>query len=239
MKHKLQLLLCFLFLGVNAFSQNIPSYVPTNGLVGWWPFNGNANDESGNGNHGTVNGATLTSDRNGVAGKAYSFDGTNYIQVPHSNDLNLKNGSISFWFKSNQTSLQTIIYKTEFGTAANENYAVGINTVNNNEISFYVKYNSNCVPGQGWENCQTPNLYSNNTYHHFLGVIDRDSLKVYINGNQKSSHKVPNFNADNCQFSPLYFARDWATNQLFNFKGSLDDIAIYKRALTQKEIKAL
>jgi hypothetical protein len=33
----------------------VPSYVPTNGLVGWWPFNGNANDESGNGNNGTVN----------------------------------------------------------------------------------------------------------------------------------------------------------------------------------------
>jgi hypothetical protein len=56
MKHLLTLtLLCF---GLLAQAQ-IPSYVPTNGLVGWWPFNGNANDESGNGNHGTVNGATL------------------------------------------------------------------------------------------------------------------------------------------------------------------------------------
>ena len=64
-----------ILLSFNAYSQNIPSYVPTNGLVGWWPFNGNANDESGNGNHGTVNGASLTSDRNGVANKAYSFDG--------------------------------------------------------------------------------------------------------------------------------------------------------------------
>jgi hypothetical protein len=47
-----------------TIAQNVPAYVPTNGLVGWWPFNGNANDESGNGNHGTVNGATLTADRN-------------------------------------------------------------------------------------------------------------------------------------------------------------------------------
>ena len=42
-----------------GFAQ-VPSYVPSNGLVGWWPFNGNANDESGNGNNGVVNGATLT-----------------------------------------------------------------------------------------------------------------------------------------------------------------------------------
>jgi len=60
----------------NVFSQ-VPNYVPTNGLVGWWPFNGNANDESGNGNNGIVNGATLASDRFGNANMAYSFDGIN------------------------------------------------------------------------------------------------------------------------------------------------------------------
>ena len=51
-------------------AQTISSYVPTNGLVGWWPFNGNANDESGNGNNGNVNGATLTNDRNGASNSA-------------------------------------------------------------------------------------------------------------------------------------------------------------------------
>ena len=57
------------------FGQSVPSYVPTNGLVGWWGFNGNAQDGSGNGNHGTVNGATLTTDRFGNQNGAYSFDG--------------------------------------------------------------------------------------------------------------------------------------------------------------------
>ena len=56
----------------SVFAQ-IPNYVPANGLVGWWPFNGNANDESGNGNNGTVNGATLSTDRNGYVNSAYSF----------------------------------------------------------------------------------------------------------------------------------------------------------------------
>jgi len=49
------------------------SPVPTNGLVGWWPFNGNANDESGNGFKGTLVGAILAKDRNGYSGKAYEF----------------------------------------------------------------------------------------------------------------------------------------------------------------------
>jgi hypothetical protein len=41
------------------YAQNVPAFVPTNGLVGWWPFNGNANDESGNGNNGVVNGCDV------------------------------------------------------------------------------------------------------------------------------------------------------------------------------------
>ena len=47
------------------------------GLVAYYPFNGNANDESGNGHHGTVNGATLAEDRFGEDNRSYSFDGEN------------------------------------------------------------------------------------------------------------------------------------------------------------------
>jgi hypothetical protein len=69
--------LFFLFgLTFNAFAQ-IPNHMPTNGLVGWWPFTGNVNDLSGNGHNGSVNGATLTADRFGVANRAFSFDGVN------------------------------------------------------------------------------------------------------------------------------------------------------------------
>src|SRR5208282_3677527 len=55
----------------------------TNGLVVYYPFNGNAKDASGNGNDGTVDGAVLTADRFGHANSAYSFNGTNSdILVP-------------------------------------------------------------------------------------------------------------------------------------------------------------
>jgi hypothetical protein len=57
-----------------AFAQ-VPSYVPSNGLMGWWPFSGNANDESGNGNNGNINGATLAVDRFGAMNRSYEFDG--------------------------------------------------------------------------------------------------------------------------------------------------------------------
>ena len=81
-----------MIISINSFAQNVPNYVSTNGLVGYWPFNGNANDESGNGNNGTVNGATLTTDKNGISNRAYSFDGaTNFIEVLDNNNLDLTN----------------------------------------------------------------------------------------------------------------------------------------------------
>jgi hypothetical protein len=108
-------LLCF---GLLAQAQ-IPNYVPTNGLVGWWPFNGNANDESGNGNHGTVNGATLAADRFGNAGKAYSFDGVDdFVQISNNPLLEPSNSiSISAWvfIDSNQTTNFPPIISKESG----------------------------------------------------------------------------------------------------------------------------
>jgi len=72
----------------------------SDGLVAYYPFNGNANDESGNGNHGTVNGATLTEDLFENAESAYSFDGTNsFIEVMDTPALRLNNTdfTVSAW----------------------------------------------------------------------------------------------------------------------------------------------
>ncbi|MCH8838790.1 MAG: fibronectin type III domain-containing protein, partial [Candidatus Marinimicrobia bacterium] len=69
------------------------------GLVAYYPFSGNANDESGNANHGTVFGATLAADRFGNANSAYSFDGTDdYVVVPSAGPLDFSEQmTISFW----------------------------------------------------------------------------------------------------------------------------------------------
>lgn len=78
MKTRKKLVLAIAIIGFAIISNaQVPNYVPTIGLDGWWPFTGNANDQSGNNNNGTVNGATLTSDRFGNVGQAYVFDGIN------------------------------------------------------------------------------------------------------------------------------------------------------------------
>jgi len=57
------------------FSDTLLSQIPTNGLIVYWKFNGNANDSSGNNLNGTVNGAILTQGCFGNSSSAYSFDG--------------------------------------------------------------------------------------------------------------------------------------------------------------------
>jgi hypothetical protein len=69
--------------------------VPSNGLVAYYPFNGNANDESGNGNNGVVYGATLVPDRFGNSNRAYYFNGTNNYIVTNS-DTGLPRGYVQF-----------------------------------------------------------------------------------------------------------------------------------------------
>lgn len=86
---------------------------PTKGLVAWYPFNSNANDESGNGNNGIVAGATLTTDRFGIANKAYAFNGTNnYVTCPSGSTSTLNvigDISFSYWLKTTQTSSGVIL----------------------------------------------------------------------------------------------------------------------------------
>jgi hypothetical protein len=73
----------------------------SDGLVAYYPFNGNANDESGNGNNGTVNGATLSADRFGQTGKAYSFDGVDDNITHPTNGIKARYGTITGWVNPN------------------------------------------------------------------------------------------------------------------------------------------
>ena len=79
----------------------------TSNLVAFYPFNGNANDESGNNLNGTVNGATLSLDRFSNPESAYSFDGSDIITIAH-NDLLNNNNELSFsvWVKPNTQQSQ-------------------------------------------------------------------------------------------------------------------------------------
>ena len=158
MKMKTLLLVTIATLGltVSTMAQNLPNYVPANGLVGWWPFNGNANDESGSGNNGTNNGAILTNDRFGNANKAYTFNGSSsYINCPSGTTTSLNvigNVSYCFWLKTTQTTVGLI---TAFGNeqAPGGGYLAGMNDgdATAGKLGYNISGNAST-----WAECNTP-----------------------------------------------------------------------------------
>ncbi len=99
-----------LFVLIGIIPVNIYSQVPTDNLVLYMPFDGNAIDESGNSNNGILHGVTLTEDRFGNINSAYSFNGTSaFIELP--NVIPVFKGSISYWYKTNGSNEgQVLVY---------------------------------------------------------------------------------------------------------------------------------
>ena len=79
----------------------LPSYLPANGLVAWYPFNGNANDESGNGNNGTLGNVIAANGRNGDALGAFSMNNSSIQLSSNIKVLNNRNYTIGAWVKVN------------------------------------------------------------------------------------------------------------------------------------------
>ncbi len=242
MKHKLQLLICYLLLSIGAFSQNIPAYVPTNGLVGYWPFNGNANDESGNGNHGTVNGNYNFINTEGTKNNCLKFIGDNnssptnqfgeplYVNGGHMKFPNLSGSvtnsiTISFWIKNlDQTPKE---YPLFFGM---DNYG-------QNRLVF--DYNNGFTIGNDapLSKINYPFNSNLNDWKMLTLSYSQGSLKAYVNSqlvgaDNKIIQSIPLTNgAINWHI--------WQNNFVARGTAIYDDIAIYNRALTQQEITAL
>jgi hypothetical protein len=226
---KMNVTLMLLLLAVISFAQ-VPSYVPTNGLVGWWPFNGNANDESGNGNNGTVNGATLTADRFGNAGKAYSFDGVNdFIEILHNNIFNLPDSmSFNFWINSNDVNAhQSIINKASAGIS--NSWIIQLSPGINDLKKIWL----NCGGLSTITQLSNPTVSQNNIWYNIIVTYDRQNVKFYINGvldNMYSLNSPTPANTQNIKIGGL-------TGEIFN--GEIDDIGIWNRALDSTEVAAL
>ena len=195
------------------------------GLKGYWPFCGNAIDESGNGNNGTVSGAMLAADRFGNPAKAYFFDGNNDVI-----NTNLSSGF------SNQFTIQAWVKTSSLEEA-------GIVSSRTSQIQFNGLYYSNTQKAEVWISSPSlanyisaPPPINDNKWHHVLGVFNGTSGKIFLDGVLE--------NTSNTQFnisinSPFFFGYDNFPNQNRYFNGLLDDIAIWNRALSPEEITQL
>ncbi|MBI5217863.1 MAG: hypothetical protein HY958_02920 [Bacteroidia bacterium] len=196
-------------------------------LVAKYYFNGNANDESGNGNNGTVNGAALTTDRFGNTGKAYNFDGVNnYIEIADNQVFHSLNQiTLSVWFKANDSTNAWV-------KLIGKHY-------NASSGSFYLIWEHNYVRFSAITSFQYGGIVSGNlvdgNWHHAIGVYDGSLMSLYIDGLLVNSSA--NFGTINETNDALTIGRSESWNEYYN--GLIDDIRIYNRALTPAEITAL
>ena len=242
MKMKTLLLTAVATLGLTAatMAQNLPNYVPSNGLVGWWSFNGNANDESGNGNNGTVNGATLTSDRFGNANKAYNFDGINgYIQVNDNSTLQIDTTiSVAVWSKFTSTCNNCSGWVLGKGiNSTNSSFQIGEGLSGNQSGFDGYRFIGGSIGLLPWDGHTQSNNISGIQWNHVVFVFDSLLLKIYINGILDTTYNsIEVLSLNNF---PLLFGaiNDNPVSGFFN--GDIDDAGIWNRALTQQEITDL
>jgi hypothetical protein len=237
MKKHLTFSLALLTFICSTVTAQLPSYLPADGLVGWWPFNGNANDESGNGNDGVVNGATLTEDREAAPNAAYSFDGVDDNILTSISSINAPNNfnyySVSFWFNWNNLTNSGRILQfftgTNFSTSSS-NYDILTNETSSPQGSLSVTHYG------GFASQYSPSLLALNNWQNGVVVFNHlnDYFDFYLNGNFWFSGPI---GANHVGAGYLSFGS--IVNNTSVFSGKIDDIGIWNRALTQQEIQNL
>jgi hypothetical protein len=200
-----------------------------NGLVGYWPFCGNANDESGNGNDGVVNGATLTEDRNGNANSAYSFNGINNdITIPNTLDALISNEmTVSMWFNMDDNIDHQSLFLRQ-GSDFTKTWILSMDGTNDIRC-----YNENGA----YSNVTAPtSLY--NAWQQLTAVFTDSMILTYINGVLVAEENV-GFPLSWSSEPIILGGTEGTTNNPYPYLGSLDDVSIWNRALTQEEIALL
>ena len=230
----------------HSSAQTLPDYLPTDGLVAWWPFNGNANDESGNGNHGIIHGGiTSTTDRGGISESAFLFDGTSgFISVPSLNDQPYTPVSYSAWVIVNSYFPWSFGHK--FRTIIGRNNAF---VVDNGAIGFwadnsalgglydntFLLWRGGGVAGAVPTSIVQPVL---NAWTHVVYTqTSSGDWKWYVNGQITN---VGNFTDSQNDFNSFQIGSCNNYSQASPFwNDKLDDIGIWNRALTDAEVMAL
>jgi surface protein len=208
-------------------------------LVAYYPFNGNANDESGNRNDGVINGnVTLTTDRFGNNNSAFSFDG-NESNITSTNDIEITGNqqrTIAAWINWNTNtnsvlpSIHTILSWGE-PCITSDYSSLKIDCINSQAI-FHAHFND----------IRSFNDVDSASWHLVVFTYNGNSAKLYIDGDIDNTYDV-NLNTSSSILKIGYdtSATCWGVNEQWNtsFYGKIDDISIYNCALSPEQIDSL
>ena len=209
------------------------------------PYDGNANDVSGQGLHGNVFNATLTNDRFGHPNSAYAFNGySSYIDFGNQDTLNphYSDMTISAWVKKDALSQHSRIYSkgTHGGFQAGYDLMFyGWNSPSRAACIFatstheHIAYSNNPVEDLDW--------------HHYVGKISRQGyVCLYVDGaKQNDSVYIGDHSGIDIANGTLNaavgasYSNNGSPGVNEFFTGAIDEVMVYKKALSQNDIHDL
>jgi hypothetical protein len=219
----------------NSYAPSAPSW--QTGLVSWWKFNGNPSDSIGT-NHGTVNGATLTS-TGCKSGQCYSFDGVNdYLNVPSSQFLPLIKHAytISAWVNDNTTAATLISPFHRIISFANGTFNIQLGlaqgSVTTNRI-FYIEESDqvNDAAKKGTAG------NASNGWHHVVATSDGTTYHTYLDGVLSEGGQVSSGSTTFTTNTGLLYIGQRGDDGFVN--GLIDEAMIWNRSLSASEISAI
>jgi uncharacterized protein (TIGR02145 family) len=236
----------FAVLSLNALSQ-IPDYVPTDGLVAWYPFDQNFQDESDFGNDAVENGSVpFTDDRfqNGESALSFSGNGNNFLRVNYSSDsYTFESGfSASVWFISNTSSGNRRVFSMGSTDASGKGFHV---MKYSNEIGAWFCEGPGDPYFGNWDGNENT-TFDIGEWNHLLFSCDFGNLNwtVFLNGDSVNGG-TSGFDFDPNQL-PVIFTQTFeigrksgTSNSGDAWNGVIDDLGIWSRPLTALEAEAL
>ncbi|MCX9081301.1 MAG: PKD domain-containing protein [Candidatus Methanoperedens sp.] len=206
----------------------VAEYTQNSSLVGWWKFDNDILDWSGNRNDGICSGSGCPTPTTGKIGGALYFDGNDYIDAGNGERLNITgNITIEAWVRPARRDTQYIVKK-----AAND-------ATNGYELSLassgkaFFRFNQR-TSGNNYRVDSAINYPSNNTtWVHLVGIYNGTQLQIYLNGNL-SNNKNGTSNISSNKNNLTIGGPD--DSKYLN--GSIDEVRIWNRALTPQEVEA-
>ena len=202
--------------------------MPTSNLQAFYPFNGNANDESGNEHHGTLFGdIQTTTDRNGVENSAYAFDGVNdYVNTFTSFDY--QDRTVSAWIKHSDLYPQVsqIALVQDDGDLSHGLFGI---------IS---RYDGVHILAGGITGRYILKPYEVDEWMHIVMIRNATETKYYIDNELVLTSTSDNGGSTSSPNSILVVGCGRSMNMNF-FNGEIDDVRVYNRELTSSEVNLL
>lgn len=209
-------------------AQNVPSYIPINGLVGWWPFNGNANDESGNSNNGIVYGPTLSIDRFNSPNSAYLFDGGTDLIATSTQQSSTNTYTVSFWTQVDSIyPAWLIVHGGNQAGAISYSFDNGVRMNIDGVFRQYV-YNAS----QNWGGTDTA-VTGASQWYNIVFSLNSTGMKMYVNGSLSYNNPAVTTNQNLNGYWRIGGCTHPGHVSLF---GKIDDIGIWNRTLDSLEI---